>query len=274
MTTKWRRLLLYALLVGIGFISIVPFYMLIYVAISPSEASFSEQGFILRHFEWTNLERAWEISRLGDAMYNSAVITVGALLLSVASSAAASYAIARFTNLYHKAIFYAFLFSMIVPAIVNIVPLYILMKDLGGINTYWGMIVLLATGSIPFAVFLYTNFIRSISKEMEEAAIIDGCTWFSAFWRVVFPLLKPVTSTIIITNAVGFWNNYPQAVFFLQDPAKHTVPLAISRFVQTYGADYTLMAAASLVGMIPTVTVFFVFQRHFVKGMTAGAVKG
>jgi raffinose/stachyose/melibiose transport system permease protein len=136
------------------------------------------------------------------------------------------------------------------------------------------MILLITTGSIPFSTFLYTNFIKTLNKEIEESAIIDGCTRFGAFWHISFPLLLPITSTVIILNAIGAWNNYSQAVFFLQRQDMQTVPLAISRFVQSYGADYTLMGASALIGMIPAAAVYFIFQRYFVNGITAGSVKG
>ena len=109
---------------------------------------------------------------------------------------------------------------------------------------------------------------------MEEAAYIDGCTPFTAFWRIVFPTLKPVTGTIIILDAVGLWNNYGLAVFFLQRKELETVPLAISRFAGTYGTDWQLMGAAALMGLLPPIFTFFIFQKYFIKGISAGGLKG
>ena len=136
------------------------------------------------------------------------------------------------------------------------------------------MALVLAANALPFSVFLYTNFIRSMPKEIEESAIVDGCTWFSAFWRITFPLLKPVTAAVVIVNGLGIWNNYAQAVFFLQKPAVRTVPLAVSMFFQQYGARWNLMAAAAAIGAAPAVAAFILFQRQFIKGLAAGALKG
>ena len=92
--------------------------------------------------------------------------------------------------------------------------LYIIMRKINGINSHWAMMLLLACQCLPFSVFLYEGFIRSMNQSVEEAAVIDGCTKFSAFWRVTFPLLKPITATVVIMQGVGIWNNYAQAVFF------------------------------------------------------------
>jgi len=265
---------LYALMALIAVVSLIPFYILLFTALTPSSVSLADSRLLLRHVAWSNLGHAWRESRLGDAMINSLIIMAGSVVLSVIVSAGAGYVFARVATWYNRLFFAVLLFSMMIPGIINTVPLYSLMKSIHGINTHWAMILLLAAGFVPQSVFLYTNFIRSMSRDIEESAVIDGCTPFGAFWRISFPLLAPITSTMVILNAVNAWNNYSQSVFFLQSQDRQTVPLAISRFVQTYGADYTQMAAAALIGMLPAVAIYFAFQRYFVKGISAGAVKG
>lgn len=254
----------------LALIALMPFYSLAVTALSTP----TWQNILFPEFHFKNFYDAWENSQLGMALVNSLLITFFSLLLIVMASGCAGYAIARVKNLFHRIVFYAFLFSMMVPAIINTVPLYILMRKINGINTRWAMVLLLATGALPFAVFLYTGFVETISKEMEESACIDGCSKFMTFWKVVFPLLKPVTSSVIILNAVSIWNNYGTAVFFLQKQSMKTVPLAISSFMQTYGANWNLMAAAALIGLLPAVIIFLSFQKYFIKGIAAGAVKG
>jgi raffinose/stachyose/melibiose transport system permease protein len=148
------------------------------------------------------------------------------------------------------------------------------MIKIHGINTHWAMILVLATNALPFSIFLYTGFVRTMPREIEESAIIDGCTWFGAFRRVTFHFLKPVTASVIILQGLGIWNNYAQAVFFLQSQQMRTVPLAVSLFFQRFGADWNLMGAAAAIGVAPAVLMFIVFQRYFIKGITTGALKG
>lgn len=251
-------------------IALVPFYFLIVMALSTPKWF----NVLVPEFHFANFTDAWTKSHLGSAMLNSVILTLFTVLLVVLLASSAGYAFARFKNAFHRISYNAFLFSMLIPAIINTVPVYILMRQIGGINTYWAMVLLMATGALPFAIFLYTNFVEGIGREMEESAYIDGCTKFMAYWHIVLPLLKPVTSAVVILNAVAVWNNYGTAVFFLQKQSMHTVPLAISSFVQMYGANWNLMAAAALIGLLPAVAVFLAFQKYFIKGITAGAVKG
>jgi len=254
----------------LALIALIPFYFLLVTALSTPKWF----NLLVPEFHFSNFSEAWIKSQLGSALLNSFILTFFSVLLIVFLSSSAGYAFARIKNMFHKIAFNAFLFSMMIPAIINTVPLYILMRKINGINTYWAMILLLATSSLPFAIFLYTSFIEGMSKEMEESAYIDGCTKYMTFWKIIFPLLKPVTSAIVILNAVSIWNNYGTAIFFLQKQSMRTVPLAISSFVQTYGANWNLMAAAALIGLLPAVMVFLSFQKYFIKGLTAGSVKG
>lgn len=163
---------------------------------------------------------------------------------------------------------------MMIPGIINTVPLYSLLIRLKGINTYWGMIAVMAANALPFSVFLYSSFIWALPNSLEESAVIDGCSYFSAFWYITFPLIGPVTASVVILQGLGMWNNYAQAVFFLQDKAHRNIALAISLFFQQYGADWALMASAALIGLIPAMLFFVVFQKYFIEGISAGALKG
>lgn len=251
-------------------IALIPFYSLVITAFSSEKWT----NVLVPQFYVSNFGNAWNTSHLGRAMINSLILTVCSMVLLVFCSSTAGYAFARNKDKFHKIAYNAFLFSMLVPGIILTVPLYTLLKQINGINTYWAMILLLAEGVLPFSIFLYTSFIRQMSTEIEEAAYIDGCSKYMTFWRIIFPLLKPVTSTVVILNAVGIWNNYGTAIFFLQKQEMQTVPLAIASFEQTYGANWNLMAAAAIIGLLPPVAVFLGFQKYFIKGIAAGSVKG
>ncbi|GKU76489.1 carbohydrate ABC transporter permease [Paenibacillus sp. L3-i20] len=255
-------------------ISIIPFYVLLYLAMNTPSGSMFNGLFLMPDFHFGNFIDAWNGSKLGRAMINSISITFGAVALVVFVASSAGYAIARFRNWRHAAIFNILLACLMIPAIIITVPLYTLIRSIDGINTHWAMILLTATNALPLSVFLYTSFIRTLPKEVEESAVIDGCTYFTAFWRVTFHFLRPVTSAVVILTGLGIWNNYGQAVFFLQSQEMRTIPLAVSMFFQTYGAKWNLMAAAALIGLAPAVLAFVLFQRYFIKGITAGALKG
>lgn len=261
-------------IVFITLMALFPFYVLAILALTPSSVKFNQELVTLPMLYFDNFKEAWEMSKIGTAILNSLIITVGAVLIIILFASMAGYAVARIRNKMNKAIFIVMLGCMMIPGIINTVPLYTLMIDIGGINTYWAMILVLSTNAMPFSVFLYSGFIAGIPVNLEEAAIIDGCTRIEAYFRIILPLLKPVTSAIIIINGLSIWNNYAQAVFFLQKQSMKTIPLAISMFFQQYGAKWHLMAAAAMIGLAPAVLTFIVFQKYFIKGITAGAVKG
>lgn len=164
---------------------------------------------------------------------------------------------------------------MMIPGIINTVPLYTLMRKIQAINTLWGMILVCSTLAMPSAGVHLHDFIRALPKELDEAAALDGCTGFSAFWRVIFPLIRPATASFVILNGFGIWNNYAQAVFFLQSREKQNIPQALSVFFQQFaGAKWHLMAATAAIAIVPVVVIFLVFQKQFMKGLAEGAVKG
>lgn len=252
---------------------LIPFYIMFYLSLSGAGSSFAEEWFP-RALNFENFANAWKAANMGRAMRNSFIITGGAVVVLIFCAASGGYAAARSKSKISRIIFNVMILSMMVPGIINTVPLYSIMKRINGINTHWAMILLLACQSLPFSVFLYEGFISSMSESIEEAAIIDGCSRFAAFWKVTFPLLKPITATVVIMQGVGIWNNYGQSVFFLQNQNYHTIPLAISTFFQTYGADYNLLAAGAMIGLAPVVIIFVLFQNQFVKGLSSGGVKG
>ena len=269
-----KSILFYLTIIIIVVVSITPLFVLTKLAIADPSLSMHQTIINFSDFRFENFVDAWKASNLGKSIFNSTLITLGSITVCIVASAMAGYAIARFTNWYNKLFFRALLFTMMIPAIINAVPLYVIMNKLHGLNTYWAIILLLAANTLPFSVFVYSSFIRSIPVEVEEAAIVDGCTRFQAFWKITFHFLKPATASVVIIQGVGIWNNYAQVVFYLTKASMQTIPLSINSFFHKYGADWNSMAAASLIGIIPTIIIFIVFQKYFVKGIQSGALKG
>lgn len=261
------------LLLVISLVAVIPFYLLVLLSLkSPTTPLNSIR--LVPDFHIVNIVTAWRKSNLGGAIVNSLLMTIGGVVLLVLLASMAGFTIARIKSGLNRVIFSILLACMMIPGIINTVPLYSLLIRLRGINTYWGMICVMAANALPFSVFLYSSFIRALPNSLEESAVIDGCSYFSAFWYITFPLIGPVTASVVILQGLGMWNNYAQAVFFLQDRAHRNIALAISLFFQQYGADWALMASAALIGLIPAMLFFVVFQKYFIEGISAGALKG
>ena len=254
---------------------LIPFYILLVLSLNSPSRVYYEGNIFIPSFDWSNYAAAWEKSRIGQAMINSGIITFGTLGLTILLGGMAGYAVARHNTIYNKLVFSLLIGCMMIPGIINTVPLYTLMRKIKAVNTLWGMILVCSALAIPSAVFIYTTFVRALPRELDEAAEVDGCTGFRAFWRIIFPILRPATASFVILNGFGIWNNYAQAVFFLQSREKQNIPQSLSVFFQQFGgAKWHLMASTAVIAIIPVVVIFLVFQRQFIEGLTEGAVKG
>ncbi len=163
---------------------------------------------------------------------------------------------------------------MIVPALTILVPLYKFVVDIGGINTRWAIILVHITFSLPLTIFLFTGFIGSVPRELDEAALIDGCNRFQIFFKIILPLLKPITSTVIILVGVGIWNDYQFSVFFLQKRDVATITVSLSQFFSQFQNDLSYVAAGCIIGMLPLAVLYMALQKYFIKGLSDGAIKG
>ena len=202
---RMKKAVLYPVIILMSLISFIPFFVLFQITFSTPEEMSQLGIWHVPSFTPDNITTSWEESNLGLAMLNSAVVTVSGVILTVLISCAAAYIIARSKTKLTNAVYNVFIFSMAIPTIISTVPLYLTMRTLQAVNTLWGIILVCVASSLPFAIFLYTGFIRNTPVEMEEAAIIDGCNNFSVLWRVLFPVLKPVTLTVVLLNTVYYW---------------------------------------------------------------------
>ncbi len=226
-----------------------------------------------------NYSRAWTEARFGTYFVNSVVVTFGSVVLIVGLGALAAYAIARFRIAGGKILFWLFLAGLTLPAQLAIVPLFFEMRAAGLLNTRLGLTLVYAANGLPFAVFVLSAFFRSLPRSLHEAAIIDGCGEFAAFWRVMLPLARPGLVTVAIFQFIGVWKEYFFAFMLTGGDAAgaaKTLPLGLANLAITsqYHSDYGVLFAGLVLVTVPILLVYLLLQRHIVKGVTAGALKG
>jgi len=268
-----KKLLKYLLLVFIILLYLIPIYFLLSLAGKESTDT-SSMWVLPDYISFTNFINAWQKANLGKAVYNNIIITTFSIIIILALGAMASYPLARKESRKNRIAGTILISCLIVPPLSILVPLYKFIVDIRGLNTYWAIILILVTFYLPLAIFLYTNFIRTIPVELEEAAIIDGCSPIGVFVRILFPLLKPVTTSIIILCGIQIWNDYQFSVFFLQRTEVQTLAVRLSQFVSQYQNDIGLVSAGCLMGLLPLVIVYLFLQKYFIRGLAEGAVKG
>ncbi|MEF2965003.1 carbohydrate ABC transporter permease [Paenibacillus sp. M1] len=257
----------------ISIIHILPFYLLLTTSFKPAN-DFSSKWVFPSDLYLENFTNAWKNANLGQAFLNNIIVTFFSLVLIIIIGAIASYPLSRFQTKLNKVMYAVFISAMIVPPLTTLVPLYQLYVDIGAMNTYWGIILLQVTFNMPITIFLYTGFIGSIPRELDEAAMIDGMSRFRLFFKIILPLLKPITATVIIMTGVGVWNDYQFSLFFLQKLNMQTVTVALSSFFTQYSSNVGWVAAGSLLAALPLIVLYLFLQRYFVSGLSSGAVKG
>jgi multiple sugar transport system permease protein len=221
-----------------------------------------------------NFDTAIHSRNFGRAFRNSAIVAVSTTLLVTGLATLMAYAFARFDFIGKNVIFYTMLGMMMVPAMMLIIPQFILAKKLNLLNSLWGLVIVYSSGPLVFNMFLMRGFFEGLPPELEESAIIDGASQFTIFLRIMVPLAAPAVSTVAVFAFLGAWDEYILALTFVTDADQRTLPVAIANFRGTRATDWGLVFAASLIAVVPTVTLFIFFQRYFVQGLTTGAVRG
>ena len=225
-------------------------------------------------FMFENYLKAWQQGELGQKFLNSFIVTVGAILLMVPVNCCAAYAIGRLKFKYRSIIYIYLLMGIMIPSGVLGIPTYQVALALGLNNSLIGLILVYASGSIAMGIFIMRSFFISLPQGLEEAAMIDGATRFQCFTRVILPLAKPGIVNQIIFSGLGYWNEYYYANLLLTDESLRTLPVAASNFMGRHNIEYTTLFAALVIITIPAIIVYFVCQKSFVEGLSAGAMKG
>jgi raffinose/stachyose/melibiose transport system permease protein len=231
------------------------------------------------HALWKNYAEAARKMSFLNALGNSVFITVISLLFIITFSAMCAWMITRKNTKLSRFLFFLFVATMLIPFQTLMMPLVQMMKwskqflGLRVLNTYRGIIFMYIGFGMSLAVFLYSGFVKTIPVSLEEAATIDGCSSFSVFWKIVFPMLKSTTITVMILDIIWIWNDYLLPSLVLNDKALRTIPLSTSSFFGVFTIQWNEAMAGLTMTIIPVIVFYFCAQKYIVKGIVTGAVK-
>jgi raffinose/stachyose/melibiose transport system permease protein len=265
----WRSVIAAA----ICLVQLVPIYITLMVALKP-QTDLSSYWALPEQPAPGNFAQAIEDGNLVRAGINTFVITAVSTVLVVIIGAMAAYPLARHRSRLNAVINTFILSILMIPALSLLVPLYVIFVKTRAISTYHGIILTHLTFNLPLSIFMYSNFIRTIPRELDEAAVLDGCSIYSVFFRIILPLLKPVTVSVVLLTAGTVWNDFQYSLYFLQKPSMQVLTLSIASFFGVSGSDPHVAAAGALLAIAPMILVYLVLQKYFVKGMIEGALKG
>jgi raffinose/stachyose/melibiose transport system permease protein len=269
----WRTSTVEILAILLGLLFLVPFYYVFSNSLKPFAEILTNTSALPKVLMFDNYVNAFEKLNFLTVFKNSLIITIGSNIVLVIFCSMAAYMLVRTKKKISNIIFMTFVAAMIIPFQSLMIPLIKTAGNLGLLNSIWGLVFMYLGFGSGMTIFLYHGFIKGIPLELEEAAIIDGCTRFGVFWRIVFPLLKPITVTIVILNSLWIWNDFLLPSLVLQDPELRTIPLATFFFFGQYTKQWDLALAALVIGIIPLLIFFFTMQKHIIQGITSGSIK-
>jgi len=251
-----------------------PLYLMLVISLK-TEAEILKAPFAIpQAILLSNYLNAAKQMNLWTILPNSIIITVGALVCLLLFGSMAAYPIARMPSKFSGLLYLFFLSGLTMPFQSAMIPLYKVMKGFDLINTHHGMILLYTATTIAFTIFLYVGFMKTIPKELEEAAMIDGCNRFMSYRIIIFPLLKTITATAAIFDTMLIWNDFLKPLLFFSGTNKGTIITSVYAFQSQYDTQWGYLFASCMLASLPLLILYLTLQKYFVKGIAAGAIKG
>jgi raffinose/stachyose/melibiose transport system permease protein len=269
-----KHWLLECLAVVVGLLFLFPFYFIIVNSVKSFSDLMMNSAAWPMEYIWSNYSKAWTTLNFPKAFWNSLILTSFSVTGMALISCMAAYRIVRKDTLFHKILLFLFVSAMVIPFQSIMIPITQVAQNLGLLNKIFGLVFIYWGLGISLSTFLFHGYIRTIPYELEESAIMDGCSPYGTFWRIVFPLLKPMTVTVIILNTLWVWNDFLLPSLIITDSALRTIPLANFSFFSEYYNQWDLALAGLVMSVTPLLLFFLLLQKQVIEGITAGSVKG
>lgn len=268
----------YMALGAVGFVMLYPILWLVGASFKSNAEIFSEIGFWPSHFDFSAYAKGWKTSSeytFATYFLNSFLIVVPRIIVTVISCVLVAYAFARWEFPGRRFLFSVMVTTIMLPHIILRIPQYLMFKEFGWLDSYLPLIIPSAFATDTFFVFMLVQFLRGIPRDMEEAAVIDGCNPLQLLWFVIVPLLKPAIVSVIVFQFIWTMNDFMGPLIYLSSVEKYPVSLALKMTIgATEEVEWASAIAISVVALIPSVAVFFAAQKHFIEGATSSGIKG
>lgn len=270
---KLRKTILYAILIGGLLLTLTPFFWMISTSFKSKAGIFSmPPRWIPEQPTAQHYKRLFEEVDFLKHFINSTIVAVSVTVLGLFLNSLAGYAFAKYRFPGRDRIFAVLILALMIPTQVTMMPVFLILKNMGLINTYLGLIV---SGTVSvYSIFLIRQFVQTIPNDLIEAARIDGCSEFGIYWRVIIPLCKPVLATLGIFTFMTSWNSFLWPLIVMIRQEMYTLPVALANLNGQHATDYGLLMAGAVVVVIPVVLVFIVAQRYIIQGISTTGMKG
>jgi len=275
-TPLLHKVIVYAIVIAGALLFVFPFIYMILTTFFLGTNTLPKPDQVLSvKINFTNYVTVWNKNNFVNYFMNSVIVTTVAMFGSLFLGALTAYGFARFTFPGKELVFRVFLLTMFIPGVINIIPQFVVIKDLGLVNTYSGLWLIYIAGGVIGNVFFLRGFFESIPKELEESVLIDGGGNWRIFWNIYLPQSLPALGTLAILIFQGTWEEYFLALTIIKSEALRTLPIAILMFNDKYSTNYGQVFAASVIALLPVILLYITFQKKFVQsGYNEGGIKG
>jgi raffinose/stachyose/melibiose transport system permease protein len=270
--------LLTGVLLAFTLVVIVPFIWMILMSVRTTGEILLNPYGLPKVIRWQNYVRLFFDPQIRFYQYyfNSIFVTFFSVVFCIVLSTMAGYGFGRkrYAFKYRGWIFAMLLFALMLPPQILYIPQFIMMAQYSLINTRWALILLYSALGMPVSIYIMSTYFSQLPSEIEDAALIDGCSDLAMFWKVMLPLARPAVSTVILINCLSFWNELLLSITMVTKPAMRTLPAAMMMFVGENAADFAMAATSLVAAMLPILILYLLLSEKFIEGMTAGALKG
>lgn len=267
---------LYALILMlvITIIYLYPFFIMFFVSLKSAKEALISPNTFPKDIRIGNYSNAWKIMQFHKPFVNSVIITSLGVLGVALVGGMAAFILAKSKKSYAVGLYYFFVAGIMIPFYTSLIPIVKIMNTLNLTDSRIGLAIAYMGRAMPMALFMFYGFVKGTPDSIIESAIIDGAGKWTTYWKIVFPLMKPITTTVIILDVLWFWNDFLFPMLMLSSPDKRTIPLSQYYFSSEYGTQWELAFASYIIAMVPVLVLYFFGQKNIISGISSGAVKG
>ncbi|MGM0923404.1 MAG: carbohydrate ABC transporter permease [Bacillota bacterium] len=271
-----NRVFQLVVLVWFSLFSLFIIYPIIWLVLSGLKSNndfFLNTWTLPKEWLWENYKAAWEAG-IGGFFFNSVLVTVVSVFVVLLLGSMAAYGLSRFHFKGQTMLLILILSGLMLAPQVSLIPLFKILQAIGLYNTYGALILPYVAFQLPFAVFLMRSYFLSIPGELEESAIIDGCNSWKVFWHIIIPMARPIITSCALLAGMHVWNEFMFALVFIEDSSLRTIPVGLMNLRSQLNTNFGIQLAGLAISALPMIIAYIIFQKQFVRGISAGSVKG
>ncbi|WP_252502227.1 carbohydrate ABC transporter permease [Sporosarcina sp. Marseille-Q4943] len=273
MSKRLKQMMKYPILIVFSLIALYPIYLMFLSSVKPNLEILTAPLSFPKEFTLENFAVVWEKVNFSSYVWNSVYVSALSIFFILFFSSLAAFYLSRYDFKWNAFILFFFMLGLMIPMKLAILPLYMMMLKLGLLNSLNSLVIVYIAGNVPFAVFVFYGFFRSLPKDLDQSARLDGCNEFQIYYKIILPLMRPSLAIVGIVNLIGVWNDFFYPLIFIHDDAKNTIPLGMLSLFGEYDTQWNLLFAGLTISSLPMIVAFLLASKQFIEGLTTGAVK-